>query len=340
MSFIALNSENKQHINLSNHAINVLINDMSAFQVENKSTFINRIIENFSLIADSTISLSSEKYYSEISEKLQNYDQKYISDICGTLTNCFISETINRYSKLPKDNAFKIRINKTNYDYLFIDCLEDQYYSNSGEYIKSLIEEYTQKDFVDREQIFASDYFRLIENAITSEKTLSIRLTNGKALKVRPYKIVTDSLSMYHYLVGISILTNEKNETIKNLFSCRISNLEKIRMLQEHSFISKQEKNTLESAIRNKGVQFLYEDIDEFKIYLTDQGIDMYNRILHLRPSFSSIECDKHTYNFICSYRQIEFYFLKFGAEAIILSPVQKKEQFHQFYQNALQAYK
>lgn len=342
MAFPKCNDENKQHINLSNHAMSTLINDMRVFQIDKRSTFINRIISNFRIEARSTLSLSLQEYRNSMKKKLSKVYSSTLDTMLDELTENYKNEILDRYSRGQKKNGFKIRLNNDNAIYLFEECEEEPYYNNAGEYIKALLEEYAQKDFVDREMVYAADYFDTINDAISKGKILSLEQTDGIRLKLCPYTIATDPLSMYHYLVGI-VKRTSSNSPIKegSMYSCRISNMKKgPHCLQEKSFISKKDKDLLDKSIQKKGVQFLNQDIGEIRIRLTDKGIRMYERILHLRPKYEKIEEDGHVYTFLCSKRQIEYYFLKFGQDAVIISPEDLKKSFLDSYEKAVNAYK
>lgn len=324
-----LNSEKKLHINLSQHAMSILSNDMAAFQIKEKSTFINRIIENFRLDANASLSQSSDKHRDRLSSESSSVD----IDPCNQEKN----------KSYPKGSGFKIRLNNDNVEYLFSnECNEKDYYRTPGAYIKALIEEYCEKPYVEREHIYAKDFFSTIQNELDSEdkkrKMLSLRFKSGKTVKVKPYKIETDPLSIYHYLIGYEI-DSDSSENKQRSFSCRITSLEEIRCLKQHAFISKDGQKKLDAELQSKGAQFMCEDINEHKIYLSDNGIELYNRMLHLRPQYKHISDDGHTYTFNCSQRQIEYYFFKFGEDAIILSPLSLKEKFLKMYQQAVDNY-
>lgn len=352
MSFPQLNTENKLHVNLSRHANAIIESDMAAFQISTKSTFINQIITNFKDTAETTISSSSERYRQRHAEALAGYMGENGSlQKSGSAEN-FIDALIDNYIKMTsqqhydKGSGFKIRLNNDNVDYFTNESTEDIYYPSVSSYVKSLIEEYCRKPYLEREAIYAKNLFETIDTAIREQKVLSLRIkTNSRArgqdiVKIKPYRVETDVLSMYHYVIGYEIFSSdqEKGHTLKN-FSCRVTNLEKARILQQHAFISKEDKKKLDMEIEEKGVQFVNEELMDCRIYLSDKGIQLYNRILHLRPPYKKIDKDGHTYTFRCSRRQLEYYFFKFGADAIILSPEALKSHFAHSYENAVKAY-
>lgn len=333
MAFIEINTEQKQHINLSEHAYSVIKNDMAALHIQTPSTFINKIISNFASIAKSSLSLSSDRYtksncscFSPAPSKeemivLKQFEESYSSHI--------------KHDFQDKKHTLKIHLNSTSCKLLFKTCTEELYYQNAGSYIKSLVEEYAQKPYFEREKIIAKDTFDTINKAIKYKKFLKLDSNGRKGIKVKPYKIATDNMAVYHYLIGYELMTKK---TYKS-FSCRISNIQNINNTQRSSFISIAKKKALDLEIQNKGPQFMSDDVTEFKIYLTDDGIRLYNRILYLRPNYTDVSKDKHIYTFKCSPSQIEYYFFKFGADAVILAPKDMHDKFLNMYKGTLNNY-
>ena len=144
-------------------------------------------------------------------------------------------------------------------------------------------------------------------------------------------------IPVYHYLIGYT--TNHEPRKQLQSFSCRVSNLQKVKVLEEHSFISSEKQGKLEQELIQKGAQFMSGTITTVKIALSDRGIQKYKRMLHLRPNYVSISDDGHVYTFNCSLNQIEFYFFKFGEDAVILTPVELREKFQDMYKKAYQQY-
>lgn len=342
MPFKYLNDENKQHINLSLTATAIIENDMFSFNVTSKSGFINQIISNYRENSEASISISEKrkkKEYERIlcSEHSINPDNKV--ELINLLVKEYVNKLIKKSMNYNKGKSFKFRINKENQEYLTQECNENEYYcDNIGKYLKALIEDYCTKSYLKREMIFFKTYFTTIEQAINEKKLLKIQLSNGRYKYIQPFKVMTDPLSMYHYLIGYS---NDKSNIHKKSqsFSYRITNLRKVKMLQESIHISENCSKNLLNEIQSRGVQFMSEDTCIIKIYLTDAGITKYNRLLHLRPQYTSIDNDKHIYTFDCTARQIEYYFFKFGEDAKVIYPDEIRKKFKSMYLNAVRQY-
>lgn len=334
MPFTELNEENKLHLNLSPNAMAIIEHDMLAFQVKRKSTFLNEIIENFRSSASASLTLSSERYRSELEFCLLNESKASLSDaesqVLDRLVTAYQNKILNSHSQ--KGCGFKIRINNENMKYLTTICEENMFYGDIGigAYLKALVEEYCQKPYVQREKIYARDTFTEIENAIQNNKKLSIRFAPKHTKKVLPYAIKSDPLSMYHYLIGYS--ENKKivcyrMTALKNNVTC----------LLEKTFISTADKKTLENCILERGVQFVSGELIECKVELTKYGEELYQKLLHLRPAYT--EKNGNIYSFLCNEAQIEFYFFKFGPEAKIISPPNLKKHFKRKYEAAVKRY-
>ena len=344
MAFEMINEEKKQHLSLSTHANTVIEHDMSSFNIKHKSSFINQIYKNYHSLAECSLSSSAVNFREELKNLLKSSGIDCNSEAARSIIQAqetdYIRKIQARYSRIPRNHPFKIKINQENYKHLFFGCSEDRYYKTAGHYIKAVIEEYCQKSFLEREEIYAKENFETIEEAIRYKKILKLQSATGEMLKLKPYRIIPDPLSMYHYLIGYAVPESDSPESESYSYSCRISNLKYIKMLHEKSFITQNDKKSLEKELQKKGSQFMIGELCEARIYLTDEGISLYNRIWHLRPQYTNISPDGHTYTFLCSPNQIHYYFFKFGKEAIVLSPEDLRIHMNTMYKEAVEAYK
>ena len=346
MGFHGINKENRQYVCLSQSANSILENDMLAFQITNRSTIINIIIDNFHEEAESTLTLSCQRYRTKLSETFSdsNLDDTILNQMINLLVDKFRKKTKETNTSIEKGaskyTSFKFRINTKNTNFFTKDSEENNNYEILGEYIRALLEEYARKRYLDREKIILKDKFDTIDDAIKMKTCLKVTTLDGSQITVRPYKITTDPLNMYHYLIGYQEST-ASNTLIS--FSSRVSNLHNIRNLRSHAFISSTAVKELEKELHEKGAQFMSSSLSEIKIRLTKTGIQNYNRILHLRPAYTNIEqlddTEDAIYTFNCTPKQIEFYFFKFGSDAEILSPSDLRNNFIKMYQKTVNMY-
>ena len=318
MGFHGINKENRQYVCLSQSANSILENDMLAFQITNRSTIINIIIDNFHEEAESTLTLSCQRYRTKLSETFSdsNLDDTILNQMINLLVDKFRKKTKETNTSIEKGaskyTSFKFRINTKNTNFFTKDSEENNNYEILGEYIRALLEEYARKRYLDREKIILKDKFDTIGDAIKMKTCLKVTTLDGSQITVRPYKITTDPLNMYHYLIGYQESTSS-NMLIS--FSSRVSNLDNIRNLRSHAFISSEAVKELEKELHEKGAQFMSSSLSEIKIRLSKTGVQNYNRILHLRPAYTNIEKTDDTedaiYTFNCTPKQIEFYFFR-----------------------------
>ena len=344
----------KQHINLSPLASEVMGYDMFSFKENSKSGFINRIFEKYYFMADASISLALRRVRNELSLLLSDIpeDAKKRNQIMERLLDEEKRRLIDKASSYSHGTGFKFWLNTKNFEYLTEEngeCTEDAYYSTRGKYIKSVLEEYARLPYVERERIYFSDTFVIIDNAIkgTDPQNPHFRKTSYQLhvvtdseteYSVYPYQILCDPLSTANYLVGYSKRYNMPEEE-KTPCSFRISALKKIKEEKSKSaFLKEKEKAFLDQCIASRGVQFLVGEQDEIKIRLTKAGINKYHRQAHLRPPISKGPEDD-VYITLCTQAQAEFYFFKFGPDAEILSPPDLRAKFISTYEAALRSY-
>ena len=100
--------------------------------------------------------------------------------------------------------------------------------------------------------------------------------------------------------------------------------------------LSDKEISQIEQELSEKGVQFVSGTTAPIKIWLSDFGIKKFNTQLHLRPIGMPDKSDEHIYNFECTETQILYYFIGFGRDVKILSPISLAEKFTKTYTEGL----
>ncbi|MEG2137075.1 MAG: WYL domain-containing protein [Oscillospiraceae bacterium] len=242
----------------------------------------------------------------------------------------------------PKGESLKFRINNENFAYLTNGslCSEELNYGENhmGTYLKAIVEEYAAKSYLERERIYLRPWFDTIQDAIAAKKQLRLQLRDKTWKFIKPYRVMPDALSMYHYIVGYALPAQTDRAAEMTSFSHRVSNLLDVKTVSAGAFLSDAAQKQLEAQLRVKGAQFMSGDSAEIKVYLTEEGIKKYHRLLHLRPSYCAIE-DHSVYVFRCTPEQIKYYFFKFGAEAKVLSPRDLTQAFRQMYALAAETY-
>lgn len=337
--FQSESTDNKQHLNLSAEAFSIMESDMFTLGVNSRSTFLNRVFANFYEDAEASIAIRCEQEESKLLCILEAFQDRL--KIVKPIIKSFQDELKQNSNSYSKGTGFKFRINQSNFQYLTENDTyhEEKYYERIGHYFKAVIEEYTHKPYNDREKIYYADSFHIIAEAIEHEKQISVMLFSGASHIISPYKVETDPLSMYHYLVGEEHMKNAIKELTPQFFSYRITNIKEIKLIKSKSgHFSKDDKRKLDKELSTRGAQFMGSEASEVRIRFTPNGVIKYRRLVHLRPTYSEI-VDENIYIFHCTEAQAEYYFFKFGEDAQVLAPASLAEKFKCMYTNAANIY-
>jgi hypothetical protein len=200
-------NNNKQHLNLSTLAYEVILSDMFTFGEEKLSGFINRVFEYYSPLAAASISQTLNHIHGELSKHLSEVlgDEKTKARVLDKLLMLKKDSLIKNAESYEGGKTFKFWLNKRNLEFLSepsSECNEDKYYPKRGKYIKSVVEEYARLPYIEREKIYFSPFIVEIQNAINEVKQLRIKTENDMIYSVYPYEILSDPLSITNYLVG------------------------------------------------------------------------------------------------------------------------------------------
>ncbi len=346
----ASSPEQRQHINISQYAYDVILSDSQTFLGKtNISGFINRIVLNlgedfFNMIASNeedriTEELDSFKRIGKL-KKLSEEEKRTIHDIALS----HLHKTVHKNMDYPKDVTIKIRLQNELYDELYSDpsdWIGHQFGITQSQYIKAIVEYYSRNTFYRREGIFFKDLINIINNN-DNKSLLRITLQNGYSFIVKPYRLSYEYEADYHYLIGLA--KSNSDQTDYHSASWRLSRIKDIKLRATGSAkISQKEQKQLEKIIKDNGVNYILGRTTEFVIRLTETGIDMYNTIFHSRPQYDSLKSNDDgtfTMTITASERQITNYFFTFGKEAQIISPESTREWILKRHKEAIEAYK
>lgn len=335
-------NNNKQHLNLSTLAYEVILSDMVTFREEKLSGFINTVFEHYFPIAEASISRTLNHLKGELSKHISDIlgDEKTKIRVLEKLVSQKKDSLIKKAESYESGKTFKFWLNKRNLDYLSepsSECSEDKYYSRRGKYIKSVLEEYARLPYIEREKIYFSPFMGEIQNAIHEERQLRIMTDKDMIYSVYPYEILSDPLSTANYLVGYCT-RYDYPEDEKRPCSFRISTLKSVRLEKSKSaFLKDSVRKQLSKTIASRGVQFMVGNETEIHVRLSKEGVHKYRRQTHLRPPLVRTEDD--VYVFQCTAAQAEFYFFKFGKDGEILHPIDLRERFKSMYEAAANTY-
>lgn len=345
-----MNSEgilsHKQHLNLSHYAYDVAENDMYAFQVQSLSGFLNLVFQNYYEFAEASISRTLDKKRRQLDEQLfqvGEYEHKEI--ILDTLLRQEQNRLLEQVQNYPKGYGFKFYLNTENAEFLMDEFkLESQWYhAHPMKYFKAVIEEYATKNRLQREKIVFSHRIEELQRYIEQGTLVCIDTVDGHRYEVKPYRILADHDSLYHYLVGISRPAGSGSEDDK-IASFRISRFVKMRSRPKSyrsGKITGQELRQIQEKIGQDGVPFLISQSEDIVVRLTRTGAQRFKTQPHLRPKLISSEETQQGLicRFNCTEFQIRSYFFQFGPEVEILAPESLREHFKTHYGRAFHLY-
>lgn len=348
MSFEWQAEEQRVRINLSERAGLIMEEDMYQYGIDSRSLFINQVFHNYYMSAPASISLYLQNRRMQLENQFSDIfpDQSVFELVVERLIE---KEKKNLMKRIERELRSKYkgnyyRVNNENLAYLRSEeCQEDSYYNQRpAQYIKCVLEEYTELPFLEREKIFFAEMYSIAEDAIKTNSMLKIRTKGDLLFHVYPYSLEADPLSTRLYLTGFSKSINApRNEKVPASF--RIPGLKSLTKLQKTSRLTSEETAEIKQAIRDKTAQFLLGDEDTrentIRVRLTQNGIRKYSSQLFLRPHRNKELSTENEYVFNCTQRQAEYYFFKFGEDAEILEPLSLRNKFISMYKNALNHY-
>lgn len=333
---------NKQHINLSPLAYEVVLSDMFTFGEERLSGFINTIFAQYAPEAEASVSRSLNAMRGRLVKCLSEIpgDEKTKNRVINCLVAKEQERLVEQASSYGSGKPFKFWLNKENLRYLTeadSECGEEAYYARRGKYIKSVIEEYARLPYVRREQIYFLPFVETIRYAVREEKQLRVVTGADTVYSIYPYGILSDPLSTANYLVGYCRRYGFSEEE-KRPASFRISALKSVKAEKSKSaFLKERECKELAEKIAARGVQFMADSETEVCVRLTEAGMYKYRRQAHLRPIL--VRREEDCFVFRCTLAQAEFYFFKFGKDAEVIRPASLREKMRTMYREAANAY-
>lgn len=304
--------EQRQHINLSSFAYEVIQNDaITMIGKKNISGFICNIIDSYG------------ESFTDLAEINRDY---------------------------PKDIPIKIRLRSNIYDEYYPRLgntwFGARYKKTQGEYIKAIIENYSRKTFYFREQVFYKTVITKlndhIQNTSRDKGILPIITEDGNKMYIKPLRLSYDYEAPYNYIICYSTLDINKEMIPVSIRVSRIKDVKNAVTSYGSGNLKNKEVKELERRAKDNGVPYIIGKLEYFKVKLTSYGWNRYNTIFHLRPMYDSIEIieDNCVILELQSTRfQVENYFFAFGKEATILQPIELKKQLHNKFTEAANSY-
>ena len=331
-------------LKLPERTYEILIQDINDFrnvpEKEHISSFLNHMIKNFYIKAESTIMEKKPELRKKYLSWLESRPEaEAIADLLTGQTIRERKEVISVKYPYPKrctGQSLKFIPDKAVLE-LLQNSPEDKIYGdNVANYLSSLIQEYASLPREQRELIFFGDNVQKMEDCIRKQQELEIVMYHQEVYVIRPYKLLTNGLSPWYYLIGYA---RQKNtDKTERLMSFRIQRIQSVIKRKEFRF-SASEKKKLQTLLKKPSqISYLSGDPEEIQVRLTENGNTLYQHvILTNRPDYLSkkISAESIYLTFNCTQEQIYQYFIKFGKDAEIISPPELRERFSELHRTA-----
>ena len=325
----------KYKIYISEDTKTRLINDAELFEFTradgtvNLNGFLKELIVNY-----------FEQYRKDNDELLQNMlndltsvkslKSKDASELAGRIISTYIN---NKETGSGKSAVITLTVSGESYNIIRIienNLLADN--SLSG-YIKDMFLSYLSIPRNKREEIIFKPTYEAINKAIRECRILTFSSTNSKnqgTVRVEPYLIATSKEEQFSYLLCHTSQYNYKDHTF------RISRLRNVFVTSD-TFIR---DDKISERLTTMGMRHPHSAASDIHavVRMTERGKQMYKMIVKNRPSVTSIDRDKYTFDW--PEMQLEDYFRRFGKDAVVIKPHSLKQRLSKYYESALEAYK
>lgn len=331
----------QQWLSFSLNSWEILNYDLNSFEnmPEDASLglFLNRIIINYYDLAQCSVTEHKNEYMRIINEYDENLDEVHKEKLLKCL--------VKARSKPADSSAYEKRRFYLSMEtkQMLVDSENDMYYDSIKDYLEAIIEEYISLPYYERERIYFRNDYERIERAISEHVYIKLAV-GSKDMRVRPLLIETDKSTNYNYL----ICTEDENG-LDNLMSLRLQHIKVINKTRDKfKAPNKAEIRKLRDLVNQYSAPYLKGVSDPIiKVHLTENGMKNYKTWINQRPPYKDnpeiIETGtekEYVLTFICSQRQIQNYFFKFGADAWISEPEDLKVMFSEMYNDASEKYK
>lgn len=323
----------KIKISLSSYTYQILLKDMDAFKILkengelNRNDFFNRIIINY-----------MDEYTMENNEQVDVINRivdKYVSiDEMDkiNLSNELIKNLRENYffhNTDEKSVIVNIKPTKASEDviiYLLDRVIKNQSISS---YFRQMFDSYANLTQNMRERIIFKDNFEKLIKSLEKGKKVFITLRNKKTFTGSLYAICDSKEEMYNYCL-FELENNRSTVRLASISAVKIIN-EPVSFKEENEpLFDFQMKNCVQTTVSPR-------DFDMVKVYLTNEGIKLYDKMYAYRPQY--VKKEVNNYFFIGSHDQILSYFRRFGRNALILEPDYLRLKMEAYYKDSYYSY-
>ena len=333
-----MSDSEKRKITVPESTKSVLERDARQFELFKKDSrtininrLLNLIVENYYNCYNDML----DKKMTLILEQMKEYhlnDHQAEELARAIISNVFLPQISKNKGKKKPFLSFK-PTNATETIVKLIHSSAGGSESISSYYCKMLMS-YCAMPIYEREKIVFKKNHDIITEAIVNKRGISFSTIWNEALHtVVPYALQVGKDEMFNYLICAEL--NGNNEIIETR-SYRLNRIKDPKKGSRFAVIDDRTKERLE-RMKLYGAQYAINDDETTGVRLTIKGQKLYNRIYFGRPQIERIDNDIYYFN--CSKTQLEYYFRRFGKEAMILYPESLKQDIAEFYKDAYEAY-
>lgn len=325
----------KIKINVTAHTATIIDKDIESFEFYkadgrsfNKNSFITKLIVNY----HNTFKEKELAMFEQLKKTISSAVTASESTV-DTLTYDIISQFYKSNISPNKEKLnHSISIKPTKETAPIIEYIE-QYMllgSTLSEYFRKMFYSYASLPQDEREKIIFKPQYTALKEAIKSKRSVYITFNNAESrnCEVMPYAITCAKEELHCYLIGSARLP----------MTFRLSRIATVTLLNTSKDFSPYELKVFAKML-TYGAQFNYfdDDFEPVKVELTERGEKLYKKILIHRPVATKVE--GNIYHFECSHFQIVHYFVRFGKEALVLSPDSVINSIIRFHREAARRY-
>lgn len=292
---------------------------------ENLNALINLLVMNFYEAFSSDDAQLRENIRGALSGLPEKYEREIFPRIMSAIQKRDKGEDLGRSVFL----SFKpTKVTEASVIYIENVLLKNESLSS---FYRRMFVAYAQKTKNEREKIIHKHCYDLLVTAMKKGVQVCVSLLNGDVYNdASVFAIESARDELFNYAL---LFSNNKNRTV------RLAKIKTVSLLTTEASIPEKERALFSRQVL-LGAQYPIYSIDDepIRVQLTPKGKGLFERIYLYRPVPISIEGDVYTFN--CSAYQVLFYFQRFGAEALILSPKRQGIFMRNYYYYALKKYR
>ena len=292
---------------------------------ENLNAFINTLVVNFY----EEFSAADEELRDSIDHALSSIPEKYAKEA--------FFEVMNAIAKREKEEDFgksvALSFKPTKASESATIYIENVLLKNEAisSFYRRLFISYSKKLKNEREKIIHKQNYEILISAVNKGAQVCISLDNGHVYNdasIYAIEAAKDELFNYALFFG-----DKKNRTV------RLAKIKTVSLLAKRAEIPEESRRLFARQIA-AGAQYPFYSTDNepIRVQLSEKGRELFEKIYLYRPTPTAVEGD--IYVFECSANQVLYYFERFGAEALILSPKKLGIFMRNYYYYALKKYR